>query len=193
MTSGNSSSDQKPNLGKTILDDLKRGDLERTLRRDFTELKEFMLTEDRQKRLKEMKQVKRWLFIAWWFLESLFLKLTPARRLLLLLGILLLISNMRYSGNGGPSFDGAHVIGGLILVFIIMLELKDKLLAHEELEAGHAVQDALMPQRTPQVPGWGLWLFTRSANEVGGDLVDFIQKPISDLLGRVCGELWKQV
>jgi sigma-B regulation protein RsbU (phosphoserine phosphatase) len=191
MTTENPSSDQKPNLGRTILDDLKRGDLERSLRRDFTELKDFMLTEDRQKRLKEMKQIKRWLFIAWWFLEGLFLKLTPARRLLLLLGILFLLSNVNLSGNGSASSEGIHFIGGLILLFILMLELKDKLLAHEELEAGHAVQDALMPQRSPQVSGWGLWLFTRSANEVGGDLVDFIQitpERIGVTLGDIAGK-----
>jgi sigma-B regulation protein RsbU (phosphoserine phosphatase) len=176
MTSGNSSTDPKPNLGKTIMDDFRRGDIERTLRRDFTELKEFMLTEERQKRLRDMRQVKRWLFMAWWFFEGLFLKLTPARRILMLLAILFLVSNVSVRSNGnGANFEGFHIIGALILLFIIMLELKDKLLAHEELEAGHAVQDALMPERTPQVSGWSLWLFTRSANEVGGDLVDFIQ------------------
>jgi sigma-B regulation protein RsbU (phosphoserine phosphatase) len=32
-----------------------------------------------------------------------------------------------------------------------------------------------MPERNPSVLGWDLWLFTRSANEVGGDLVDFLK------------------
>jgi len=176
MTDGSSPSDAKPNLGKTILDDLKRGDFERTLRRDFKELRGFMLTEEREKRLKDMKPFKRWLYIAWWFLEGLFLKLTATRRILLLIGLFLLISNISYSTRGNSfSFEGAHILGGLVLLFILMLELKDKLLAHEELEAGHAVQNALMPERMPQLAGWSLWLFTRSANEVGGDLVDFIQ------------------
>lgn len=175
MNTGSPSSDQQQNLGKTLLNDFRRGDFERTLRRDFKELKEFMLTEERQVRLKNMKQVKRWLFMAWWFIESLFLKLTPARRILLLIGIVMVGSTITVNSNHGARFEGFHLIGGLILLFIIMLELKDKLVAHEELEAGHAVQNALMPERSPQVPGWGLWLFTRSANEVGGDLVDFIQ------------------
>ena len=192
MTSGTSSSDSKPNLGKTIIDDFRRGDIERTLRRDFTELKEFMLTEERQKRLKDMRQVKRWLFMAWWFLEGLFLKLTPARRILLLLALLLLGSSVSVrTDGGGGNFEGFHILGALILLFIIMLELKDKLLAHEELEAGHAVQNALMPERTPQVSGWSLWLFTRSANEVGGDLVDFLQiSPgrIGITLGDIAGK-----
>lgn len=188
MTNGTSASNSKPNLGKTILDDLRRGDFERTLRRDFKELRNFMLAEDREKRLKDMKPLKRWLYISWWFLEGLFLKLTPTRRILLLLAIVLLLSSTGSGGGGTSSFQGFHLLSGLVLLFIIMLELKDKLLAHEELEAGHAVQDALMPERTPQVPGWSLWLFTRSANEVGGDLVDFIQ--ISpDRVGVTLGDI----
>jgi sigma-B regulation protein RsbU (phosphoserine phosphatase) len=53
-----------------------------------------------------------------------------------------------------------------------MLELKDKLLARDELEAGRKVQIALTPEQSPLIGGWSVWLFTRTANEVGGDLVD---------------------
>jgi sigma-B regulation protein RsbU (phosphoserine phosphatase) len=66
------------------------------------------------------------------------------------------------------------LFGGLILIFILALELKDKLLARTELEEGRAIQLALMPDRKPIVPGWDIWLYTRSANDVGGDLLDFI-------------------
>jgi phosphoserine phosphatase RsbU/P len=188
MSTGSPSPDQQPNLGRTILDDLRRGDFERTVRRDFNELKEFMLTEERQKRLKDMKQIRRWFFMAWWFMESLFMKLTPARRILLLIGIFLVGLTFNVTTHSGTRFEGFHFIGGLVLLFIIMLELKDKLVAHEELEAGHAVQNALMPERTPQLSGWGLWLFTRSANEVGGDLVDFIQIT-TDRAGVTLGDI----
>ena len=54
------------------------------------------------------------------------------------------------------------------------MELKDKLFAKEELAEGHAVQSALMPSRTPTIPGWSVWLYTAPANDVGGDLVDHI-------------------
>jgi sigma-B regulation protein RsbU (phosphoserine phosphatase) len=187
MSTAPSSSDPNRNIGKTILDDFRRGDFERTLRRDFSELKEFMLTEERKKRLLGMGRVKQWLYMSWWYLEGLILKLTATRRLLLVIAILLLLSNVSGSGN----FEAGHILGGLVLLFILMLELKDKLLAHEELEAGHAVQDALAPERSPQVPGWGLWLFTRSANDVGGDLVDFIQidpQRVGVTLGDVAGK-----
>ena len=187
LMSNPSSSTQQPNIGKTILEDFRRGDYEREMRRDFNDLKEFMLTEDRKKRLAGMGRVKQWLYIAWWFLEGLILKLTPARRLLLLIAFLLLLSNLNRDGGA----EGTHILGALVLLFVLMLELKDKLLAHEELEAGHAVQDALTPERSPQVAGWGLWLFTRSANEVGGDLVDYIQinkQRVGITLGDIAGK-----
>ncbi len=56
-----------------------------------------------------------------------------------------------------------------------MLELKDKLAARGELEAGRTVQLALMPESSPAVPGWDLWLHTEPANDVGGDLIDHLQ------------------
>ena len=51
----------------------------------------------------------------------------------------------------------------------------DKLLARHELEAGRAVQRALMPDRCPTLTGWDVWLYTRPANDVGGDLVDCLE------------------
>ncbi len=48
-------------------------------------------------------------------------------------------------------------------------------MAQSELEAGRSVQRALMPKPSPSVPGWELWLMTRPANEVGGDLVDYLE------------------
>jgi serine phosphatase RsbU (regulator of sigma subunit) len=60
-------------------------------------------------------------------------------------------------------------------MLVLVLELKDKLLARNELESGRAVQRAMQPDASPSVPGWDLWLYTRSANEVGGDLVDFLR------------------
>jgi serine phosphatase RsbU (regulator of sigma subunit) len=171
MADQHARSDDEPKIRHVLRDDLSRGDFWSTLRRDFKELREFMLTDERRKRLSEMSRVKQWLYIAWWLLKSLILKLTPARRILLLIGIVLVLIQ---ANNQGES-QQYHVLGGLILLFVLMLELKDKLVARQELEAGHAVQKALMPERTPRVPGWNLWLFTRSANEVGGDLVDFMQ------------------
>ncbi|MDZ7767285.1 MAG: PP2C family protein-serine/threonine phosphatase [Melioribacteraceae bacterium] len=104
--------------------------------------------------------------------------MTPVRRLMFVLGIILIIlSNVEFQTAGSVSTgsSNSHVLGGFILVFVLMLELKDKLLAKDELEAGHKVQLALMPDENPKIDGWNVWLFTKSANDVGGDLIDYIE------------------
>ncbi len=173
-TNSNSS---EPKIIGTIRQDLRRGDFGRTVRRDFEELREYMLEEERRKRLKEMGVVKRWVLLAWWLLKSMFFKLTPARRIILVVGILLVVFSRTiiYVDKHVQVQPDTNGMGILAILFVLMLELKDKLVAHDELRAGRAVQQALMPQQDPRVPGWDLWLFTRSANEVGGDLVDFIR------------------
>jgi sigma-B regulation protein RsbU (phosphoserine phosphatase) len=171
---------REPKLRHTLVDDLRRGDFRSTVARDFRELKEYMLNDDRKRQLQQMGQLRRAFYFSWWLLKSLLLKLTPARRLLLAVALLLLFMQDSFVIHT-KSFRmvlNFNLLSGAILLFVLMLELKDKLLAKEELEAGRAVQDALLPPRSPEVPGWRLWLYTRSANEVGGDLVDFVR--ISD-------------
>jgi sigma-B regulation protein RsbU (phosphoserine phosphatase) len=140
-----------------------------------------------------MGRLRRAVFFVGWLLKSLFFKLSPARRLLLVLAFVGMWSSITIERNGGTT--GVVVgfplvtIGALLL--IVALELKDKLVAHYELEAGRAVQRALMPEANPIISGWEVWLFTRSANHVGGDLVDCV--PIDDrrfgiVLGDVAGK-----
>lgn len=177
MTAESTTVRPDPAIFGTLRDDLQRGDFARTIRRDFQELKDYMLEEERKKRLREMGAVKRWFVLMWWLLKSLFFKLTPARRLLLILGIALIVLSRMviYSDRSVRVEIDAPGVGMACILFVLMLELKDKLVAHDELKAGRAVQQALMPDRKPSVPGWDMWLFSRSANEVGGDLVDFMK------------------
>ncbi len=171
------SSTSEPKLSQTLLHDVRRGDFRRTLRRDWSEMKEFYLDQARQERLREMGKFKRFFVSGWWLLKSLFFKLTPARRLMLALSCILLLSSHTISFNeSNVQVDNDTKIFGFVLIlFVLMLELKDKLLAQSELAAGRSVQRALMPKTNPIVPGWELWLTTIPANEVGGDLVDYLE------------------
>jgi sigma-B regulation protein RsbU (phosphoserine phosphatase) len=187
MTQSHNELPKEQKLFKTLKDDLNRGDFGRTMKNEFAELNDVMLTEDRRERLKNMSTLKRWIVFSWWLLKSLIRKLTPARRLLFMLGMFMIFFHAEWNGQK-IDYGG---LGITIIVFLLMLELKDKLVAHEELQAGHAVQEALMPNRSPEVPGWKLWLFTRSANEVGGDLVDFMkldERKFGVAIGDVAGK-----
>ena len=176
MNANDSQRPPEPRLRDTLRQDLKHPDFFQSLRRDFSELRQFYIEEEKNLRLAQMTWYKRGFFLAWWLFKSMMLKLTPARRILFFVGFVLILAS-RSVGIQDDQIQTSNweVLGGFLLVFVLMLELKDKLLARDELEAGQKVQNALMPERSPNVPGWSLWLFTRPANEVGGDLVDFLR------------------
>jgi sigma-B regulation protein RsbU (phosphoserine phosphatase) len=179
MTSGNSNNNasEDPGLYKTIKKDFKEGDIFTNIKRDFSEIKEFYISPERKKRLDDMNSVKRFFVLMWWILRSMILKLTPARRILLLIGIIACMT-INTSGNNNKNSNTSieiNLLGGSLILLVLMLELKDKLLAKDELEAGRKVQESLMPEESPLLEGWSLWLYTRPANEVCGDLVDYIK------------------
>ena len=175
MDTTDSKQNNQPNLRQTLKQDIKSTDLWSSLRRDYSELEKFYIDEEKKIRLDRMRWFKRVFFLAWWLLKSMLLKLTPARRILLFIGFFFILGGGTIIIHDDQVSTGNwHVLGGVLFLFVLMLELKDKLLARDELEAGRKVQRALMPDQTPSVPGWSVWLFTRPANEVGGDLVDFL-------------------
>lgn len=163
-------------VGRVTADVMKRG-----VRREFDStlagLETFYLSEEERQRLTKMRAVRRMLHRLAWLVKSLLMRLTPARRVLLALAIVLVVSGMQRVevGTVRVSFPVSRAIGDMLLFVLVMLELKDKLLARDELEAGRKVQIALMPERSPAVTGWDLWLYTEPANDVGGDLIDHLQ------------------
>ena len=184
---------EEPKIRHTIREDLRSPDLRKNLSEDYRDLKENFLDDDKKEQLKNMRALKRFFKISWWLLRSMFFRMTPVRRLMFVLGItLILMSNVTVqTGSVSGGGNNLHVFGGIILVFVLMLELKDKLLAKDELEAGHKVQLALMPNEITKIPGWNVWLFTKSANDVGGDLIDYIEfskKEYGISIGDVAGK-----
>ena len=163
-------------LYDTLKDDISEGGFRSNLSTDFDDLREFFLNTERKKQLTGMGKFKSFFYMAWWLLSELLLKLTPTRRLVLVIGILLLVlpGKCGVSGSDVNFSTNTSIFGGILILFVLMLELKDKLLAKDELSAGRTVQRALMSVRNPIVKGWKIWLYTQPANDVGGDLVDII-------------------
>jgi phosphoserine phosphatase RsbU/P len=156
--------------------DFQRYGFKRTIHRTYLELHDFYLDAQAKEQLRGMGRFRRTINLAFWLLTSLFLKLTPARRVLLALSVLFMLQATDIERQGQTTTISIHfpLLGIATLVLILMLELKDKLVARDELAAGRSVQQALMPETSPQIPKWDVWLFTRSANDVGGDLVDYV-------------------
>lgn len=194
MNTSNKSNSHEPRFTRTIRDDIKQIKIKAELRTEYKSLKDYYLTEERKKKLETMGKFKKFFIIPWWLLKALFFRLTPFRRILLIIGIILILISNRTSVNSDQvniNLFGPAMFAGLIFLFILALELKDKLLARTELEEGRAVQKALMPDVNPEVAGWDIWLYTEPANDVGGDLLDFLklsQEKICISVGDVAGK-----
>ena len=172
-TNSTNNSDQK--FHQTIREDFKSINLKKDLRYEYKSLGDFYLNSDERTRLESMTPFQRWIHKTGWLLKSMFLHLTPLRRILVLVGVLFLLISRSVTIDGGSVTTNEGLLGGILILFVLFLELKDKLLAKHELEAGRKVQRALMPEQSPEFPGWTIWLYTRPANEVGGDLVDYLR------------------
>lgn len=157
-----------------IADEIKNLQFRRDIKKEYRDLKDFYLDDEKKDKLKNMGRLQRFFFQSGYLILSIFEKLTPLRKLLVILGLVLMFlgSSIRIDNQNNSSND--TLLGGLLILFVLVLELKDKLLAVEELIAGRKIQKALMPEENPKLDGWDIFLYTSSANEVSGDLVDFL-------------------
>jgi phosphoserine phosphatase RsbU/P len=117
-------------------------------------------------------------------------KLTPARRVLLLLGVLLLIfpaGGFSYHGRSGEvevvEFD-VRILGGALLFVLLMLEIADRVVMKRDLEIARDIQRWLLPADPPQIPGLTVAFATRPANTVAGDYYDVFARPGAASNGR---------
>jgi sigma-B regulation protein RsbU (phosphoserine phosphatase) len=112
--------------------------------------------------------------LTWAILE----KLTPARRVLLLLGFVLLIfpgggfSYVDKTGNLEIEELDLHFYGGALIFIVLMLEVSDRVVMKRDLEIARDIQGWLLPGTPPPVPGVALAFATRPANTVAGDFYD---------------------
>lgn len=117
------------------------------------------------------------------FFWSVFEKLSPSRRVLLLAALILLViphSGFNYTGDNGKvyavEFD-LHFWGGLLLLVLLILEIGDRVVMKRDLQIAREIQTWLLPGAPPQIPGLALTYATRPANTVAGDYYDVFPRP----------------
>jgi len=170
------SSGETPSLRRLLFEDLRGAGIQSGYQRELKELYHFYLDEEMRTKLAGMGRFRRAFALLGWLFKSLMAKLSPGRRLLLLVALVLAIM-----GNTGFTFASRGIQidfrpwGFLLVLFVLMLELKDKLLAKDEIQIARQVQIALLPEENPSIPGWSVWSYSRPANDVGGDLVDYVE------------------
>ncbi len=167
--------DPKPgSLRDLVIDDVKRGKLVQAYRRDLRDIYRFYLSDEQRERLAGMRHIKRFFWIASWLARNLLRRLSPARRILLLLAAFLFIFRVQIDrADLHVDLDTSRLAFFPVLL-VLMLELKDKLLARDEIEVARQVQLSLLPKSQPTIEGWEVWSATQPANDVGGDLIDYL-------------------
>ena len=124
-----------------------------------------------------------WLQVVKEFFWAVMEKLSPARRILLLVALILLIipqSSFTYNGEGGKVYAGefdSHFWAGLFLFVLLMLEIADRVVMKRDLQIAREIQTWLLPGAPPQIPGLAVAYMTRPANTVAGDYYDVFPRP----------------
>ncbi len=117
------------------------------------------------------------------FFWAVFEKLSPARRVLLLLALILLIiphSGFRYTDQAGKVYAyefNLQFWGGLLLLLLLVLEIADRVVMKRDLQIAKEIQTWLLPGAPPQIPGLAIAYSTRPANTVAGDYYDVFPRP----------------
>lgn len=124
---------------------------------------------------------------AWYIVRTLFWaiieKLSPARRVLLLFGLILAFfptGGFEYRNDAGHlvAFDlDLHFWGAALIFLVLLLELADRVVMKRDLEIAKDIQSWLLPGAPLQLPGYALAYATRPANTVAGDYYDVILRP----------------
>jgi len=117
------------------------------------------------------------------FFWAVFEKLSPARRVLLLVALVMLIiprAAMQINGEGNRFYVGEfdfHFWGGVLLLLLLILEIADRVVMKRDLQIAKEIQSWLLPGAPPQIPGLAVAYATRPANTVAGDYYDVFPRP----------------
>ncbi|HTA57302.1 MAG TPA: PP2C family protein-serine/threonine phosphatase [Candidatus Baltobacteraceae bacterium] len=101
-------------------------------------------------------------------------KLTPARRVLLLIAFgLLAASGFRFEvvHNNTVEFQ-YQFFAALLFLLLLSLELADKITMKRDLEIAREIQAWLVPSTPPVIPNAEVAFYTRAQNSVAGDYYD---------------------
>ncbi|HEY1210964.1 MAG TPA: PP2C family protein-serine/threonine phosphatase [Terracidiphilus sp.] len=109
------------------------------------------------------------------FLWAIVDKLSPARRVILLIALILFFPHMHLTG-----FSTNGIFWGCVLLFLLLvMEISDRVVMKRDLQIAKEIQAWLLPPGPPQVPGLEIAFATRPANTVAGDYYDVFPRPAS--------------
>ena len=126
---------------------------------------------DRENIDREKSKFKRFWRLAWGLFLAMLMKLSPARRVLLIAAIIFLIVR-------NDNYDLGW-LGAAILFLLLALELADRVTMKRDLEIAREIQQWLVPARPPVIAGVDIAFATRPQNTVAGDYYDAFLRPLA--------------
>jgi serine phosphatase RsbU (regulator of sigma subunit) len=135
----------------------------------------------------EIQKKRRWrrpFHAAWALFLAMLMKLSPARRILLLAAAVLLLYPLpalfvlsfesdRIAAAADVKF---FALGAALLFLLLALELADRVTMKRDLEIAREIQRWLVPEKAPELEGLDLAFLSRPANTVAGDYYDVIPR-----------------
>ena len=133
----------------------------------------------------EIQKLSRWhrpFHIAKAFFWALLNKMTPARRVLLLVAlVMLLLSGFSFRFGTNVNIEiKFEFIAALAFLLLLSLELADKVTMKRDLEIAREIQTWLVPSQPPEVPSANIAFATRPQNSVAGDYYDAFYPDAAD-------------
>lgn len=207
---------KKPSQGRNSLDnafyglhdlftrDVTRQGLSEMIGRDWHDTFRYFTRDINFKELAKLPWYERFLRIAWAVFTSLAFRLSPPRRIAFALAIFsFLIGSIRIAGwhptvtktgkmilswNDGPAW---WLFSILILIFLLLLELRDKLDLKSDLTVAREIQFGMVPSKPWEQDDFHIHYRMSTANTVGGDYYDLIcleNGHVALLIGDVAGK-----
>ena len=118
----NKSTNQKsePRIRQTIRSDFRQTKIKEEFKSEYKEIKQYFLTEERKEKLGSMNAIKKFFVLPWWLLKAMYLRLTPFRRILFFIGLILLVTSGNIQTNGNDTTLSLNISAVLIgLIFLL--------------------------------------------------------------------------
>jgi sigma-B regulation protein RsbU (phosphoserine phosphatase) len=110
--------------------------------------------------------------------QAMLMKLSPARRVMLLIAVALLL--IQPDIRWGEKREFSLHMGGIgvgILFILLAVELADRVTMKRDLEIAREIQQWLVPESAPKIDGIDIAFSTRPQNTVAGDYYDAFFRP----------------
>ena len=91
MNTQNTDQKREPRISKTLRSDFRQTKIKEEFKSEYKDLKQYFLNDERKQKLESMNPLKKIFVLPWWLIKAMYFRLTPFRRILLFIGLILLL------------------------------------------------------------------------------------------------------